>query len=143
MQGESPAQPAFVRRVAGGIELALKVVPGASGSAIAGPLGDRLKVRVAAPAEKGRANRALVKLLRDWLGARDVAIVAGLGAPEKTVRVAGIDGLTAEQLADVSGDPPTFGRRAGRREPLGTVRAEPCGSRRTRRRRRATRRRPS
>ncbi len=53
-------------------------MPGASRSAIAGPLGDRLKVRVAAPAEKGRANRALVKLLRDWLGVRDVAIVAGL-----------------------------------------------------------------
>ena len=107
MQGKSPAQPAFVRPVAGGVELALKVVPGASRSAIAGPLGDRLKVRVAAPAEKGRANRALVKLLRAWLGVRDVAIVAGLSGPEKTVRVGGIQGLTAEQLAGVFGDPPT------------------------------------
>jgi uncharacterized protein (TIGR00251 family) len=104
MRGKPAEQPAFVRRVAGGIELALKVVPGASRSAIAGPLGHRLKVRVAAPPEKGRANRALLELLRDWLGVKDVAIVAGLGGPEKTVRVAGVDGLTAEQVAQASGD---------------------------------------
>lgn len=99
-------QPAFVRRIAGGIELALKVVPGASRSALAGPLGDRLKVRVAAPPEKGQANRALVKLLRAWLGVRDVAIVAGQGSAEKTVRIAGVDGLTAEQAAAAGCDPP-------------------------------------
>jgi uncharacterized protein (TIGR00251 family) len=104
MRVKARVQPSFVRRIEGGIELALKVVPGASRSAIAGPLGDRLKVRVAAPPEKGRANRALVKLLRDWLGVKDVEIVAGLGSREKTARVAGVDGLTEEQVAQARGD---------------------------------------
>jgi uncharacterized protein (TIGR00251 family) len=73
--------------VEGGYEITLKVVPGASRSEVVGPLGSRLKVRVAAPAEAGKANRAVVRLLREWLGARRVSIVAGLGSAEKTVRV--------------------------------------------------------
>jgi uncharacterized protein (TIGR00251 family) len=62
-------------------------VPGASRSEIVGSLGSRLKVRVAAPPEGGRANRAVVDLLRAWLGVREVVIVAGQGGPEKTVRI--------------------------------------------------------
>lgn len=89
--------PAFLRRVRGGIELDLKVVPGASRSAIAGPLGNRLKVRVAEPPEKGRANRAVVKLLCEWLGVREIEIVAGHGSAEKTARVSGVTALTEEQ----------------------------------------------
>jgi uncharacterized protein (TIGR00251 family) len=79
--------PAFAREVEGGIELRIKVVPGASRSEIAGVLGDRLKVRVAAPAESGKANRAAIELLQKWLGVRKVEIVGGLSSPEKTVRV--------------------------------------------------------
>jgi uncharacterized protein len=89
----TPAQPSFVRPVEGGIELSIKVVPGASRSEIAGVLGDRLKVRVTAPPEGGKANRALVELLRDWLGVREVAIVSGRGSPEKTVRAEGVTEL--------------------------------------------------
>ncbi len=88
----------FARRVTGGIEIALKVVPGASRSEVVGPLGNRLKVRVAAPAEGGKANLAVVRLLEDWLGVSGVEIVAGLGRPEKTVRVAGFSRLTEERL---------------------------------------------
>ena len=92
------AEPSFVKRIPGGLELLLKVVPGASRPALAGPLGERLKVRVAAPPEAGKANRALVALLREWLGVRDVEIVSGLRSAEKTVRVRGLEELTAEQL---------------------------------------------
>lgn len=73
-------------------------MPGASRTAVVGPLGDRLKVRVAAPPEKGAANRAVVELLREWLGVADVEIVAGHGNPEKTARVRGLAGLTVEQI---------------------------------------------
>ena len=55
-----------------------------------GALGDRLKVRVAAPPERGRANEALVALLREWLGAREVEVVGGFASREKTVRVIGV-----------------------------------------------------
>ena len=72
------------------MELDVKVVPGASRTEIVGPLGNRLKIRVAAPAEGGKANRALVDLLREWLGTRDVEIVAGRSSAEKTVRVLGL-----------------------------------------------------
>ena len=82
--------PAFARRIDGGFDLAIKVVPGASRTVIAGPLGHRLKVRVAAPAEGGKANRALVEVLREWLGVRDVEIVAGRSSAEKTVRAIGL-----------------------------------------------------
>ena len=73
-------------------------MPGASRSGIAGVLGDRLKVRVAAPPEEGKANRALVALLQEWLETSDVEIVAGLGSPEKTVRIRGIDAPAEEKL---------------------------------------------
>jgi len=82
--------PAYARWLAdGAIEIDLKVVPGAARSEVVGPLGERLKVRVAAPPEGGRANRAVVELLREWLGADVVEIVAGHGSPKKTVRVRG------------------------------------------------------
>jgi uncharacterized protein len=86
---EPRALPPWARRVPGGLELAIKVVPNASRSEIVGSLGDRLKVRVAAPPEEGKANRALVRLLSEWLGGSEVEIVAGTGTPAKTVRVAG------------------------------------------------------
>jgi uncharacterized protein (TIGR00251 family) len=73
--------------VAGGYEIRLKVVPGASRSEVVGPLGNRLKVRVAAPAEGGKANRAVVRLILEWLGARRVTIVAGHASAEKIARV--------------------------------------------------------
>jgi uncharacterized protein (TIGR00251 family) len=75
------------------MELDVKVVPGASRTEIVGPLGNRLKVRVASPAEDGKANRALVELLREWLGTRDVEIVTGLSSREKTVRVSGLSAI--------------------------------------------------
>jgi uncharacterized protein (TIGR00251 family) len=64
-------------------------VPGASRSEIAGVLGDRLKVRVAAPAEGGKANEAVLELLRGWLGTEDVRVASGHGGPAKTIRVGG------------------------------------------------------
>lgn len=84
--------PPFARQVPGGIELRLKVVPGASRERIAGPLGDRLKLRVAAPAEGGKANRAAVELLAAWLGTA-VELVAGHGHAEKTALARGLDAL--------------------------------------------------
>lgn len=70
----------------------LKVVPGASRSALAGVLGDRVKVRVAAPPEGGKANAAVCALLAEALGvpARSVTIESGHGSAEKVVRVRGV-----------------------------------------------------
>lgn len=91
--------PAFARSTPHGLELRLKVVPGASRSQIAGLLGDRLKVRIAAPPEAGKANRAVLALLADWLGTGDLTLVAGQTHAEKTVLVAGRRDLDEQQLA--------------------------------------------
>ena len=85
----------YLKRTTGGVELRVKVVPGARRTEVVGPLGDRLKVRIAAPAESGRANRALIELLSEKLETRAVEIVSGHGAAEKTIRVAS---LTEDQI---------------------------------------------
>lgn len=72
--------------------LRLKVVPGSSRDAVAGVLGDRLKVKVAAAPEAGKANAAVCELLAQVLRVkpRDIVVEAGATSPEKTVRVRGI-----------------------------------------------------
>ncbi len=76
-----------------GIGLRIKAVPGASRSRVMGLLGDRLKIAVASPPEAGKANKALCKLLAKTFGlsSRDVAVVAGMTCPLKTVLLTGID----------------------------------------------------
>ncbi len=74
-------------------------MPGASRSGIAGVLGNRLKVRVAEPPEGGKANRAVERLIADWLGVRGARVVAGHGRPEKTVAVPGVREVPAAALA--------------------------------------------
>jgi hypothetical protein len=71
------AEAAWARRGADGWTLAVHVQPGAKRSAVAGLHGERLKIRIAAPALDGRANDALVEFL-----------AATLGVPKRCVRVA-------------------------------------------------------
>lgn len=92
--------PPFASATADGLILRLKVVPGASREAVAGVLGDRLKVRVAAPPEAGKANAAVLALLARALGRKDLRLVAGTASAEKTVLVPGAAGLTTDQLAE-------------------------------------------
>jgi len=75
-----------------GAILAVKVVPGASREKVVGPLGERLKVTVRKPPERGAANRALCKLLADALGVRpgDIEVLRGEGRPEKDILVRGL-----------------------------------------------------
>lgn len=81
-----------------GVRIRLKVVPGASRDAVAGWLGDRLKVRVSAPPEQGKANEAVCRTLAKSLGVaqRAIQIVAGHASAEKTVE---IQGLTIDEAA--------------------------------------------
>lgn len=77
---------------AGALRLAIKAVPGASRDQIAGLLGDRLKLRIAAPPEGGKANRAICALLAAALGIKPsaVSIIAGATGAEKTVAIQGV-----------------------------------------------------
>ncbi|MEM1183942.1 MAG: DUF167 domain-containing protein [Planctomycetota bacterium] len=75
-----------------GVRIRVKAVPGSKRDAIAGPLGDRLKVKVAAPPEGGKANAGICDLLAQSLGAkpRDVSVVSGHMSPEKIIEVLGV-----------------------------------------------------
>lgn len=90
----------------GSCRLLIKAVPGARRDEIVGMLGDRLKVRVSAPPEGGKANAAICALIAAALGVkpRQVEVVSGHGSAEKTVRVTGAD---AEKVRAVLG----LGRR--------------------------------
>lgn len=67
----------------------IKAVPGASRDQISGVLGSRLKVRIVAPAEGGRANDAICRLLARALGMKRglISIETGGTSAEKTVRI--------------------------------------------------------
>jgi len=79
------------REVSKGVEITVKVVPGASRDRIVGRLGDALKVQVAAPPEKGKANKCVERLVAEALGikAGRVKVISGLSSPRKTLRVEG------------------------------------------------------
>lgn len=73
--------------------VAITVSPGAARTELVGRHGDGWRARVAAPPERGRANRALVELIAELAGvSRDrVAVVAGSAARRKVVDVDGLD----------------------------------------------------
>ena len=81
----------WARRTADGWALALHVQPGAKHPGVAGRHGDRLKVRIAAPAVEGRANAALIAFVAEQLGVPKsrVAVAKGERSRAKLVIVSG------------------------------------------------------
>jgi len=73
--------------------LRLKVTPSASRDAVVGWQGDVLRVHVRAPAQRGKANDAVLRLLADALGVerRRLRIVRGETSRQKVVSVDGLD----------------------------------------------------
>jgi uncharacterized protein (TIGR00251 family) len=71
----------------------LRVAPGATRAGVVGRHGDAWKVRVTAPAEGGRANDAVVRLLADTfeLPRTAVTLVSGHSARDKIVELTGIE----------------------------------------------------
>jgi uncharacterized protein len=77
--------------------LAVHAQPGAKRSEVTGLHGDRLKIRIAAPALDGRANEALTAFIADRLGIPKsrVTVAKGAQSREKRVSVAGDSDPTA------------------------------------------------
>ncbi len=71
----------------------LRVAPGAARAGVVGRHGEAWKVRVTAPAEGGRANDAVVRLLAETLAVPRTAVtlVSGHGARDKIVELAGLE----------------------------------------------------
>jgi uncharacterized protein len=79
--------------------LRVRVSPGARRGGVAGRVGDVWKLRVTAPAEGGRANEAVVRLLADTADVprRRVTLVSGHTAREKVVELEGVEAAEAER----------------------------------------------
>jgi len=77
----------------------LRVSPGGVSAAVVGRYGAAWKVRVAEPAEGGRANEAVLRLLAQALALPrvHVTLVSGHGARDKVVSLAGIDADETER----------------------------------------------
>lgn len=86
-----------VEKSGSGVRFTVKAVPGSSRTALAGFLEGALKVRIAAPPEKGKANQMLTEFLAKILGVRknQITILAGSSSPLKTLQVAE---MTVEQV---------------------------------------------
>jgi uncharacterized protein (TIGR00251 family) len=78
-----------VRSHPDGAALTVWVVPGARQSEIVGFHGDAVKIRIAAPPERGRANKALIDLLSEHFGAQ-VRLASGAGSRRKRFVVSGM-----------------------------------------------------
>ena len=82
----------------GTVLVRVHVQPGAGRTQVVGRHGDALKVRVAAPPEKGRANDAVTALLADLLGAAPADVTVESGATSRGKRIA-VKGVDAEEAA--------------------------------------------
>ena len=94
-----------IEDTAGGVEFEVKVVPGSSRTALAGEYDGRLKVNIAAPPEKGKANKALIKFLAETLALRQnaITIVRGETSPVKRIRIRGIKKEALEEILGNAG----------------------------------------
>lgn len=81
-----------VRDTAQGATFAVKVHPRARRNAVAGSVGDALKLALIAPPVEGKANDACIRFLAEVLGVARAAviIVSGETSRQKLVRVAGL-----------------------------------------------------
>ncbi len=79
----------WVRRLADGWSLTIRVQPGAKRSEVVGPHGDALRIRVAGPPVDGKANGELVRFLAEHLDLpeRAVEIMRGHTSRTKVVRI--------------------------------------------------------
>jgi len=85
--------------------LSVRVTPAASRDALLGWQGDVLRLSVAAPAERGKANEAALRLLSAALGLprQRLRIVRGHTSRQKVIAIEGLDEAQARARLDVAG----------------------------------------
>jgi hypothetical protein len=92
-----------VRRSGSDVTVDVWVVPNSSRPGIAGLYGDKLRIRVSAPPEGGRANRELGEVLEAALGV-PVRLIRGMSSRHKVFQVTGLD---PEPICRKLGIPPS------------------------------------
>lgn len=89
----------WIKETPDGVELHVRVRPGARRAGFAGVRNDELLVDIDAPAHDGKANLALVKFLAKALGASSaqLVIVSGQRGRSKVLRVLGAKECDVQQ----------------------------------------------
>ena len=89
-----------VQKSKDGIIFQVKVQPKASRNELAGLYQDALKIRLTAPPVEGKANKALIDFLADWLGVKksQVEIVSGQLSKIKIIKVMGKGSSLIEKI---------------------------------------------
>jgi uncharacterized protein (TIGR00251 family) len=84
--------------------ITVSVSPRARRNEIVGRHGEGWKIRIAAPPERGRANRALIQVLAEALGIARAGIVieAGHGSRQKIVEIAELEAPEVERRLDAA-----------------------------------------
>ncbi len=92
----------------------VKVIPASPRNNVVGWLGDTLKVRVKAPAERGKANEAVEMTVAEALGLSKGAarIVGGRTSPRKVLEISGLSEQEVHQRLSKGGRLPAVGPEA-------------------------------
>ena len=91
----------FITSTKDGIQLNLRVSPGAKRTSIEGPYGESaVRLKVAAPPVDGKANAEVERFLASLLGIprSDVAVIRGSSSRDKVVLVRGLEQAETRQL---------------------------------------------
>jgi uncharacterized protein len=85
------------------VKIDVKITANASHSQIVSWLGERLKIKVKAPAVEGKANAELLRFLAEKLGVRanQLRIVRGETARQKIISIEGVDEEELRQRLEV------------------------------------------
>ncbi len=81
-----------IREVEGGVVVPVKVQPNASKDRVVGEYADQLKIAVTVAPEKGKANKAVIKVLSKSLGIKssDIEILSGETLRDKKLLIKNI-----------------------------------------------------
>src|SRR3989344_845988 len=83
-----PEKPAILKPMI----LSVKITPNASQNSIVGWQGDLLRIRIAAPPDKGKANDELIEFLAEKLGVpkSDIQLLSGQASRPKRLEIRSI-----------------------------------------------------
>lgn len=95
-----------IRDTPHGATFSVKVHPRAKKDAIAGEIGEALKLALTAPPVEGKANEACIRFIAEFLKVprSSVTIAAGESSRQKVIRVAGVSAAEVQKrLRDTVG----------------------------------------
>jgi hypothetical protein len=91
-----------IRETAAGAQFALRVQPRASRNAVAGIVGDALKLAITAPPVDGKANQAVIEFFAELLRVPKSSVVIVAGETGRNKRIA-IRGMKADAVRKALG----------------------------------------